>query len=121
VTKELQPSNHTKTQTIKNLCIGILDITYYTVTVLSLLKKSGAYMNIRNNKEEHIRSTWSSLLLTSFLTKGIHAEESLSYGVYKGFVTCHLRCFHAFPTLVISFYFPNMPTYPTTFPIIMYE
>jgi hypothetical protein len=38
-------------------------------------------MKIRNNRE-HIRSTWSSLLLTSLLTTGIHAEEIFEYGTF---------------------------------------
>jgi hypothetical protein len=54
--------------------------------LLPPLKKTGAQMKVRNNKEKHIRSTWSSMLLTSLLTKGIHAEEILEYGWYLEFV-----------------------------------
>ena len=54
---------------------------------MPLRKKTCAPTKIRNNKEECIRSTCSSLLLTSLLTKGIQAEEILEYGWYIGFVT----------------------------------
>ena len=72
--------------THKNLCRGNFDITYYPVSLLPLWKKNGAPKKIRNDRE-HIRSTWSFLLLTSLLTKGIHAEEIFEYGRYIGFVT----------------------------------
>jgi hypothetical protein len=44
-------------------------------------------MKFRYNKKEHIRSTWSSLLLNSLLNKGIHVEEIFEYGWYIGSVT----------------------------------
>jgi hypothetical protein len=87
---ELQNYKHQtipKSNPLKNLCIGILDITYYIVSLLSPWKKTGAHTKIRKNKEEHVRSTWSSLLLTSLLTKGIHAGEIFEYGWYIVFVT----------------------------------
>jgi hypothetical protein len=73
--------------THKNLSRGNLDITYYTVPLLPVCKKTRAPTKIRNNKEEHIRSTWSSLYLISLLSKGTYADEILEYGWYIGFVT----------------------------------
>jgi hypothetical protein len=77
-------------------------ITYYTVPLLPVCKKTASPTKIRNNKEEHIRSTWSSLYLISLLSKGIYAEEIFGYGWYIGFVTCHLSLVLAFPTPAIQ-------------------
>jgi len=60
---------------------------YCTVPLLPPWKETGAHTKIRNNKEEHISSTWSSLLLTSLLTKAIHVEVILEYGWYIAFMT----------------------------------
>jgi hypothetical protein len=87
---ELQNYKHQtipKSNPLKSLGIGNLDITYYTVPLLPPLKKSGAHMKVRNKKEKHIRYTWCSVLLTSLITKGIHAEEILDFGWYLEFVT----------------------------------
>jgi hypothetical protein len=77
---ELQKYNYQTIQnpTHKNLCGGNVDITYYTVTLLTPWKKTTTTMKIRNNKEEHIRPPQCSLLLTSFLIEGIHAEKFLN-------------------------------------------
>jgi hypothetical protein len=74
---EIQKCNHQTIQnpTHKNLCRGNVDFTYYSVTLPPPWNKTKTTMKIRNNKEEHIRPTQSSLLLTSFLIKGIHAEK----------------------------------------------
>jgi hypothetical protein len=55
--------------------------------IAATTEKNWSSQKIRNNKEEHIRSTWSSLLPTSLLTKGIHAEKILEYGWYIGILT----------------------------------
>ena len=95
-----------------------MNITYYSVPLLPLWKKTEAHKKIRNNKEEHIRSTWSSLLLTSLLTKGIHAEEILEYGWYIGFVT-HIiwaGSLH-FLHLLLVFSFQTCQTIQPPFPL----
>jgi len=61
-------------------------IVYCTIA-LHHGRKMECTRKIRKNKEEHIRSTWSSLLLTSFLTEGIHAEEIFECVWYIVFVT----------------------------------
>jgi hypothetical protein len=117
---ELQNYKHQTiptSNTLHSLWIGNLDITYYTVPLLPPLKKTGAYMKVRSNKEKHIRSTWSSLLLTSFLTKGIHVEEILEYGWYTGFVTCHLSWFLAFPNLLLVFSYQTCQPIQSSFPL----
>jgi len=55
--------------------------------IAATTEENWSSQKIRNIKEEPIRSTWSSLLLTLLITKGINAEEVLEYGRCIGFVT----------------------------------